>query len=196
MTTTMAIPFDADAADDLVGDNFVGEQWRDIEIAGFNGQYQISDYGRCQSPNGILRVSYPSPKGTGWLNLKGNTYRVDRLVLETFVGLPPGPTYGPRHKNGDLHDNRLANLVWEKGLQRAKPKKRAKKAPAKKPAITVATAVSQVHERRLFFFGNIEVVANPQEGWVDLAQADGQAKFSDADIPGLIELLQYYLSSR
>ena len=42
---------------------------------------------------------------------KDRTYKVHRLVLETFVG-PPSEGQESRHLNGICTDNRLENLAW------------------------------------------------------------------------------------
>ena len=51
------------------------------------------------------------------------------LVAEAFV-TKPNSFYTVYHKNGDLSDNRLENLIWQKGLPRgyARGAKKAKKA--------------------------------------------------------------------
>lgn len=40
------------------------------------------------------------------------TVTVARLVLETWVGVPPKDKWHAAHKNGDATDNRLENLYW------------------------------------------------------------------------------------
>lgn len=44
---------------------------------------------------------------------KRTFYKVQRLILLTFIGPPPIDTYHASHMNGDPTDNRLANLAWE-----------------------------------------------------------------------------------
>jgi DNA-binding transcriptional regulator YiaG len=39
--------------------------------------------------------------------------RVNRLVLEAFVGPPPTPLHEAAHKNGKSADNYYENLVWK-----------------------------------------------------------------------------------
>lgn len=189
--------YELDFKEDSSEDSFENEKWEDID--GYNGQYQISDQGRVRSPNGILRISFPTLNGAGYIGLRGKTQRVDRLVLETFTGPAPGPTYGPLHRDGDHHNCRLDNLEWQPGMSRHSPtvrKLKAKKKKAHKAAeVTKSSSPQVVLERRFFVLGAVEVIANPQEGWIDLAQNNGQAKFAHADIPGLIEVLQYYLDT-
>lgn len=90
-----------------------GERWRNI--AGFEGQYEVSDHGRVRSlaweENHVLR---PRKCLNGYLqvNLGARVVKaVHRLVLEAFVG-PCPDGYECDHINGVRDDNRLANLHW------------------------------------------------------------------------------------
>lgn len=59
--------------------------------------------------------SYKGTKGYLYIDLcknkKRKSFRVHRLVLETFVGLCPDGMQC-RHLNGNPSDNRLGNLCW------------------------------------------------------------------------------------
>lgn len=102
------------------------EQWRDI--AGYEGRYQISDYGRVRS----LAREVPAPKGRevqllerimkqcdqyrGYKvvylyreNKKARHY-VHRLVAFAFL-IPPTSDV-VNHKNLNKHDNSIWNLEW------------------------------------------------------------------------------------
>ena len=57
-----------------------------------------------QRPSGYMEVGLQK-------NGKSRTCRLDRLVLETFVG-PCPPKGGAEHMDGDLTNNRLDNLRW------------------------------------------------------------------------------------
>lgn len=100
------------------------EIWKDIE--GFEGIYQISNYGRVKS---LSRIVFSSPnvarkkkeiirvvslnKGYEFVKLKKETtnYYVHRLVAIAFI---PNPENKPEvnHKNGKKNDNRVDNLEW------------------------------------------------------------------------------------
>ncbi len=95
------------------------ERW--LPIAGTNGMYEVSDWGRVRtwrripcvlkpriSHNGYQRVGlYRGPPG----DKRATQHFVHRLVLETFTGpCPPGMECD--HRNRDKTDNRLSNIRW------------------------------------------------------------------------------------
>ena len=61
---------------------------------------------KTNSRNGYLHVVLYS-------NGTPRTKRVQRLVLEAFVGPPPTPTHQAAHNNNVREDCRLANLRWD-----------------------------------------------------------------------------------
>jgi hypothetical protein len=176
------------------------EQWR--EVVGYP-KYQISDRGHPRSFHkqgrygGEPEEGYPLKTNVQgdrlvvWLRNPNkptsgtDCLRIDRLVLEAFVGPAPGPTYGPAHQNDDPMDCRLENLYWKEGLvrPRKKPKPMKKKVaqaitvrkkPGPKPGIKrtpVKAVPTGVREQRIFYSDSIEVLWNVTEGTIDLSQS-------------------------
>ena len=90
------------------------EIWKDI--IGYEGLYQISNYGNVKS---IKRdkILKPQVNGRGYLSVglskngKHKTFRLNRLVMITFVGYEEGKDQ-VNHIDGDKTNNRLDNLEW------------------------------------------------------------------------------------
>lgn len=92
------------------------EIWRDIE--GYEGLYQVSNFGRVKSlrfgkekimkilkyPNGYLKINLYKQKSV-------KTYQLHRLVANAFI---PNPNNYPiiNHKDEDKTNNRFDNLEW------------------------------------------------------------------------------------
>lgn len=95
------------------------EIWKDIE--GYEGKYQVSNYGNVKSLNyrrtGKERVMKPSFDAYGYLVVilykdgKNTIYKVHILVAEAFI---ENPGNKPRicHINTIRGDNRAENLYW------------------------------------------------------------------------------------
>lgn len=107
------------------------EEWRPVE--GYEGLYEVSDWGRVKSLNfnntgkeGILK---PSPNGHGYLQVKlykngeKSMRRVHILVMQAFVGKCP-KNHEIDHYDWNRKNNRLDNLSYQ-------PKKtnRARRSP-------------------------------------------------------------------
>ena len=109
-------------------DSLVGEEWRDI--TGYEGLYQISNFGRVKS---LERISYvgqhralfhrsemimrPKTRKSGyclvclWKDEKGKDQYVHRLVAQAFVENPHGYTV-VNHKDENPNNNHYSNLEW------------------------------------------------------------------------------------
>ena len=92
------------------------EVWKDI--AGYEGLYQVSSFGRVKSLwHGRERIRKPhlNHKGYSELNLcKGGNvkgFKVHRLVAEAFIPNPQNKRE-VNHINGIKADNRVENLEW------------------------------------------------------------------------------------
>jgi len=91
------------------------EIWKNI--AGFDGKYQVSTWGRVRSVNGILKP-YVNHKGYLKIGLMRNGMchkrRVHRLVAQAFIpnhlGLPE-----VNHIDGNKQNNSVTNLEWVDG---------------------------------------------------------------------------------
>ncbi len=90
------------------------ERWRDV--VGFEDYYCVSNRGRVMRNNtGRILKQYPTRKGYLQINLCKNglmyNFRVHRLVLLAFVGLPKDDQE-TNHKDGVKSNNRVRNLEW------------------------------------------------------------------------------------
>ena len=89
------------------------ENWKDVP--GYEGLYQISDFGNVKSliSNRLLK---PSQDTFGYVrfnalkNKKSKTLRIHRLVMEVFN--PINSFMQVNHIDGNKLNNRLNNLEW------------------------------------------------------------------------------------
>lgn len=99
--------------------DLLGEIWKDIP--GYEGLYQVSNFGRVKSLNfgrtGVHRVlkiqKYPNKYTKVDLRHNGiiHTRNIHRLVAESFIPNPENKT-DVNHIDGDKHNNRVENLEW------------------------------------------------------------------------------------
>lgn len=96
------------------------EQWKPVNVPGCSGRYEVSDHGNVRNratkrllkfsrnPNGALTVEF-MPYGC----VRNCKYQVHRLVMSAFTDIPYGSDLYVRHKDDDLSNNHLSNLVWQ-----------------------------------------------------------------------------------
>lgn len=97
------------------------ENWKDIK--GYEGLYQISDYGNVKRLAGSPkckkdRIMTKSVSSNGYLfvtlykNGKSKTHRIHRLVLENFNPVENMENLEVNHLDEDRTNNNLSNLQW------------------------------------------------------------------------------------
>lgn len=93
------------------------EQWRQID--GYDGLYEVSDFGRVRSLKfGKTRVlrSYKDKDGYLKVNLwkdgKRKPFSVHRLVASTFIHNDDESKNQVNHKDENKQNNRASNLEW------------------------------------------------------------------------------------
>lgn len=101
----------------LLLDNLPNEHWKDIE--GYEGLYQISNYGRVKSmyTNKILKCAFDKRGYTRITLVKHKAlryYRINRLVAQTFIPNPTNEKNVLHIKPVDLDycNNNVDNLYW------------------------------------------------------------------------------------
>lgn len=130
------------------------EKWLDIK--GFNGQYQISSYGRVKSfkqnkKGKILAFGSSGKYFTVCLRKDGKpiNYYIHRLVAEHFLADTYNTTLQVNHKDENPHNNNVENLEWitfEENLHYGTRDKRAilnrsKNIPHKRPVRCIETGI-------------------------------------------------------
>lgn len=101
----------------------IEEIWKDVK--GYEGKYQVSNYGRVKSLNymrtGKERIMKPGINSTGYRfiklsNGKKKTFRMCRLVYSTFVS--EIPKWNPKEKSdtkleiNHIDENKLNDCLW------------------------------------------------------------------------------------
>lgn len=104
--------------------HLINEKW--LPIKGYEGLYEISNYGRVRSLNyrnkGIRKVLSCHARLGYYIKVSlvkdgvSKYYRVHRLVAQAFLPEPLEGQTQVHHKNGDKRDNRVldsySNLEW------------------------------------------------------------------------------------
>lgn len=97
------------------------EEWKDIE--GFDGQYQVSSYGRVKSLPWYYHhrediILKPINQNSGYLQVAlyskqkpNKKYLIHRLVAEAFLEHDSRKNH-VNHKDGNKHNNNVENLEW------------------------------------------------------------------------------------
>lgn len=94
----------------------MGEIWKDI--AGYEGLYQVSNYGRVKSLHGKEKILKPGANGKEYLvvNLckdgKKKQYTIHRLVLMNFNPIEGMGQLEVDHIDTNPSNNNLENLHW------------------------------------------------------------------------------------
>lgn len=97
------------------------EKWR--PVAGFEGLYEVSDFGRVRGlPRKYrrkLRILRPRPDRQGYMRVTlypesgvPNQQSIHRLVCRAFLGEPPPDRQDVNHMDGRKDHNQLSNLEW------------------------------------------------------------------------------------
>lgn len=118
------------------------EIWKDIK--GYEGLYQVSNFGRVKRNGRILKVRV---KRKGYLgvvlynNSEPKHYTIHRLVAEAFI---PNPENKPQvnHIDEDKTNNTVANLEWVTAKENANHGTRNSRMSHKIVAINISTGDS------------------------------------------------------
>ena len=93
----------------------VKEEWRDVK--GYNGLYQVSNYGRIKSfKRKKIKILFPSISNRGYLRLgltkvNRKTFCIHRLVAQAFIKNIKNKPY-INHIDNDPKNNYSKNLEW------------------------------------------------------------------------------------
>lgn len=101
-----------------------GELWK--PVVGYEARYRVSNKGRVACQGGVMRLTLNIRAYhvlTLWDGRRGRTKRVQRLVLEAFVG-PCPPGMEACHNDGTRTNNHVENLRWASPMDNAADRRR------------------------------------------------------------------------
>lgn len=142
------------------------EKWKPLK---YNEKYLISSKGKIKSlyTNKLIK-SFVMKKGyeevSLWINNKRKTYRVHRLVAETFI---PNPDKLPQinHKDENKQNNSVDNLEWctlkynhDYGSRNSKMKKKVCQLDKKGNLIKIWDGIVDIEKQLNLFGSNITAV--------------------------------------
>jgi hypothetical protein len=91
------------------------EIWKDVE--GYEGSYQISNFGRVKSLIGNEKILNPRKNNFGYCQVALNNHRhrknylISRLVATAFINNPDASPY-VNHIDSNPSNNHIDNLEW------------------------------------------------------------------------------------
>lgn len=85
-------------------------KWADIP--GYAGYRASVDGEIINASNGRIKRQRPAYNGSLQVHLGKSTRMVHDLVARAHYGRPPCRGYSVKHRNGDLSDNQIENLMW------------------------------------------------------------------------------------
>jgi predicted XRE-type DNA-binding protein len=90
------------------------EYWK--SVVGYEGHYEVSNTGKVRrmQTKKILKPRISNGYFLVDLRVNGNRKynRIHRLVISTFIGLPPTSRHEVRHLDGNKQNNNVNNLSW------------------------------------------------------------------------------------
>ena len=113
-----------------------------VPAFGANGHYEVSNKGRVRSLPKIVNSRFKTRRLSGKIlnhtfserrryavvslsiKCKSKTWRVNRLVLFSFIGKPPKGKNHAAHNDGDRTNNCLSNLRWASPKENESDKRR------------------------------------------------------------------------
>lgn len=191
----------------LVLDNLDGEEW--VDVLGYDGQYEVSNLGRVKSLSREVNTRWGTPRlikekilkqtnriRRGYvdgliINLGSKTYNVSKVIFTSFYPLVEfGLNECVMHKNKNLLDNRLINLVkttrkTSKSFDMSKSKRTIKSIPLN---------LDKAQKSRYEYFNNRTHKECSKCGHVDLVEnfGEGISKCRECVNKGVVERRNNY----
>jgi hypothetical protein len=128
------------------------EIWKDID--GYNGKYQISNYGLIKNIfRDILVRQSPNTRGYLKCALNRRTFNVHRLVAKMFIANPNNKLY-VNHINNIQTDNMVSNLEWVTPMENSCHASSFRQVSSSYVGVNKRTTKTKVYYRATIFFNS------------------------------------------